>query len=142
VHFALVGVCLALIGVIQFKKPLEVSTAQYQLQEVKSAVDGWNADEIFRDAFSRLGLNTFPQMVMPVAGKIENAFRVGDRICVMSGATAILLPASRSSAAHIIYEHEWKEELFKKPSSLREFRDFWDRKPTALSFKTSSFEEL
>jgi len=32
VHFALVGVCLALIGVIQFKKPLEVTKAQHQLQ--------------------------------------------------------------------------------------------------------------
>jgi hypothetical protein len=138
VHFALVGVCLALIGVIQFKKPLEVTTAQSQLQEIKSAVDRWDTDVILQNALSNLGLNSFPPMFMPVAGKIDNAFRVDNRMCVMSEATAILLPANNTSAGHIIYQDKWKEELFKKPSSLREFRDFWDRKATALSFKNTN----
>jgi len=70
VHFALVGVCLALIGLIQFKKPVEVTTAQYQLQEIKSAVDGWNTDQILQDALSSTGVSAFPPMVMPVAGKL------------------------------------------------------------------------
>jgi hypothetical protein len=137
VHFALVGVCLALIGVIQFKKPLEVTTAQYRLQEIKSAVDGWDTDVIFQNTVSNVGLNYFPPMFGPVAGKLDNAFRVDNRICVMSGATAILFPASNSSSEHVIYYDRWKEEVFKKPSSLQQFRDFWDRKPTVLSFKTT-----
>jgi len=134
VHFALVGVCLALIGLIQFKKPIEVTTAQYQLQEIKSAVDGWNTDQILQDAFSSIGLSAFRFMVMPVAGKLGNAFLVDSHICVMSGATAILVAASKGTAGRIVYQDKWNEELFRKPLSLLEFRDFWDRKPTALSF--------
>jgi hypothetical protein len=135
VHFALVGVCLALIGLIQFKKPVEVTTAQYQLQEIKSAVDGWNTDQILQDVLSSTGVSAFPPMVMPVAGKLGNAFLVDNRICVMAGAAAILVAASKDTAGRMVYQNKWKEELFKKPLSLREFSDFWDRKPIVLSFK-------
>jgi len=138
VHFALVGVCLALVGVIQFKKPLELTTAQYQLQEIKSAVDGWNTEEIFQNVFSSLGLNSAGPMYMPAGGTLENAFLLNSHICVMSEAMAILLPASNGSAGHMIYRDKWKEVLFKKPSSLREFRDFWDRRPIVLSFTSTN----
>jgi hypothetical protein len=138
VHFALVGVCLALIGVIQFKKPLEVTAAQYQLQEIKSAVDGWNAAAILQDSVGSLGLSAFPPMVMPVGGKLGNAFRVENRICALSGAAAILISADKNSAGRVISQAKWGEELFKKPLSLREFRDFWDSKPIVLAFKVAN----
>jgi len=53
VHFALVAVCLALVGIIQFRKPVEVTVAQSQLQEIRSAVDSWNPQAIFQNAFGR-----------------------------------------------------------------------------------------
>jgi hypothetical protein len=111
------------------------------LQELKSAVDGWNTEEIVQNAFSSQGLNTFPPMTMPVAGKLQNAFRVDGHICVMSEARAILLPASEGTDEQMIYQiypDKWKQELFKKPSSLREFRNFWDRKPVVLSFNIAN----
>lgn len=46
VHFALVGVCLGLVGLIQFQRPNDVAAAQYQLQEIKSAVDHWDSGEV------------------------------------------------------------------------------------------------
>src|SRR5579885_2237297 len=60
VHFSLVAVCLALIGVVQFKKPLNLTTAQCQLQEIKSAVDHWNSAEMLETAFNELGLSAIP----------------------------------------------------------------------------------
>jgi hypothetical protein len=136
VHFALVGVCLALIGVVQFKKPLEVTAAQSQLQEIKSAVDAWNTEKTFQTIYSSLKLNNSYGLVV-VPGKLENAFRVENRFCVMSGATAAFLPAGMGSPGQLISPNE-VENLFKKPSTLREFRDLWDRRPVALSFSDTN----
>jgi hypothetical protein len=36
---------IALIGLLQFQKPKDVSVAQSQLQEVKAAVDSWDSPE-------------------------------------------------------------------------------------------------
>ena len=46
VHFSLVAVCLALIGLLQFEKPKDAKTAQSQLQEIKLAVDAWDSDQV------------------------------------------------------------------------------------------------
>ena len=134
VHFSLVGVCLALIGVVQFQKPPDVTTAQSQLQEITKAIEAWDSGAIVIDATNRVGVSSFPSMFGPVNGKLENAFYVDNHICVMLGATAILLPASSGADKHLIPQNAWAAELVKKPSSLREFRDFWDQKPIVLSF--------
>jgi hypothetical protein len=60
VHFGLVAVCLALIGLIQFERPKDVSTALYQLQEIKKAVEDWKSDQVtgaIRQAFFRWGFD-------------------------------------------------------------------------------------
>ena len=56
VHFALIAACIGLIGLVQFKKPLEVSTARSQLQEIKSAVDRWNSQEILQETLQQTGV--------------------------------------------------------------------------------------
>src|SRR5690348_14051707 len=76
VHFALIAACLGLIGLVQFKKPLEVSTARRQLQDIKSAVDRWNSDEILTETLQQTGVPSGMPMIMPENGKVRNAFRV------------------------------------------------------------------
>lgn len=41
VHFALVAVCAALIGLTQFEKPKDIVTAQAQFQQIKKLVENW-----------------------------------------------------------------------------------------------------
>lgn len=43
VHFALVAVCLGLIGLVQFEKPKDVTTARSQFEKIRNLVDHWNS---------------------------------------------------------------------------------------------------
>ena len=129
VHFALVGVCLALIGLVQFQKPKDVLTAQYELQEIKAAVDGWDTPEVtgvVRDAFLWRGLigNKFTKhFSVKVAG---DQFKVAMR-------PLLWLPSDDGLSGRIVDF----EKALTKPNSLADFQRFWDflaRPPAVWDF--------
>jgi hypothetical protein len=124
---------VALVGLIQFRKPLEVTTAQYQLQEIRAAVDSWNSQDIQQQTLQETNVPWGPPMVSPENGKLRNAFLVNGHILVLSGTTSICLRGP-DAIQKCVTSDKWVEEVFNKPLSLRSFRDLWDSRPTLLSF--------
>jgi hypothetical protein len=120
VHFALVAVCLALIGLVQFEKPKDVSTAQFQLQEIKKAVDNWTSDQVagaLGKAFSRWGFDpTLPPENPTVVN--ANGYVVG-----LSMDDIILRLSSEEQHSDRIVK--W-DEITKQPNSLGDFERVWN----------------
>jgi len=120
VHFSLIAVCLALIGVVQFEKPKDLTTAQTQLREIKSAVDNWDSDQVkgaIRDAraeaaggFHRQSWNG-PCMA------------VGSTCFKPSHDASVALPAMAGSR---VMRQGAFADFLDKPSSLKGFCFYWD----------------
>jgi hypothetical protein len=127
VHFSLIAVCLALIGLLQFQKPKDLSAAQRQLTDIKNAVDGWDSAQVtgaVRDALGKAG--AYPAMPAPGSGVFKVAAydpQVGflPTPCVLS---------SRENLEKICTDvsevTNTTSQFFKKPASLAEFCDWWN----------------
>jgi hypothetical protein len=123
VHFSLVAVCVALIGLLQFEKPKDVTTARYQLGEIKYAVDNWGSDEVkgaVRDASSEAGGGWHPPSDGPRPWII-----VAGVSFFLSDETAVLMPANGKSHGKSMSQGEFADSL-SKPTSLTAFCGFWD----------------
>ena len=61
-------------------------------------------------------------------------FTLGGETVILYPLSVILIPASGGSDERVIPGFKWHDdELFQQPTSLAQFRDFWDRKPVVLS---------
>jgi hypothetical protein len=123
VHFALVAVCLALIGLLQFEKPKEVKTAQSQLQEIKLAVDAWDSEQgagAVRDALSSAGAGFF-------AAPQSSGFEIFQQNLMITDSPLIWVPSEKAGEGEAVHPSDFlPNKIMKKPSSLAEFRDFWN----------------
>jgi hypothetical protein len=139
VNFALLGVCLTLIGVLQLQRPIDIAAAQSQFQEVKSVVDNWDVSQqwpYLRDTLDRIG--TSSTVHMPGDNKVLNGFRVGEQNFVIADAAAIRMVDGPSSDGGVVPIEGLKDTLFKRPLSLLQFREMWDRTVSVLSFRANS----
>jgi hypothetical protein len=124
VNFSLAAVCLALMGLLQFQKPRDVSIAEDQLREIRKLLDGWNGPEI-NGTITDTIKNTYA-----LAGKNGISVSDEDRYIVLDGreyrlSAKPLISLKRPGAAA-----EWLKWLFdnpfKRPDSLLAFRQFCD----------------
>jgi hypothetical protein len=118
VHFALVAVCLGLIGLIQFQKPRDVSIAQFQLQEIMKAVDAWDTPQVvgqIRDAFGRAGVyTTSPPVLFWLEADGQSFGVIPQGVAWVSGEGNRKVRALDTN------------ELLKNPKSLADFQRVWD----------------
>ena len=123
IHFSLVAVCLALIGLLQFQKPKDVSGAQSQLQEVKAAVDSWDTPDVsgaIRDAIGKSG-----GLMTPMLNPAVRKFEILHQIFAFSEGGCVWLP-SKKEAGRCVSFSDLNNTILKKPKSLADFRDLWD----------------
>jgi hypothetical protein len=122
VHFALVAVCLGLIGLLQFEKPKDVKTAQSQLQEIKLAVDSWDSEPgvaAVRDAFSNAGAGHFG------IGQFSG-FEIFQENLMFTDTPLIWVPSEKTGGGEAINSSDFINKMNTKPNSLAEFREFWN----------------
>jgi hypothetical protein len=123
VHFSLVAVCLALIGLLQFEKPKDVRAAQNQLQDIKSAIEGWDSATVagaVRDAFSSAGGGAF--LAGPFTG-----FQIFQHNLMISDSPLIWTTSEETGKGEALSPNDFVQtKIMKKPSSLQEFRAFWN----------------
>jgi hypothetical protein len=132
VHFSLVAVCLALIGLLQFEKPRDVKTAQSQLQEIKAAVDAWDSQQVsgtVRDAFFNAGGGF---ATGPFTG-----FEIFQHNLMITDSPLIWVPSEKAGRGEAVSQSDFmRDKIMKKPVSLADFRDFWNllnRRPQVWS---------
>ncbi|KAA6465330.1 hypothetical protein DYQ86_05150 [Acidobacteria bacterium AB60] len=129
VHFSLIAICLALIGLLQFQKPKDLSGAQRQLTDIKNAVDGWDSAQVtgaVRDTLMKAG--AFPAMIAP--GPSTRLFKIAtyDMPVAFAPTPCILtsqdnLPKSCTDPLEVTSANS---QFLRKPASLAEFRDWWN----------------
>jgi hypothetical protein len=121
VHFSLVAVCIALIGLTQFEKPKDIVTAQAQFQQIKKLVDNWvQVPATFANALSAEGVIT-----MSGPGTPEVTSVLGKNVSF--GLTGIIwFPSLKKGEGEAVSGDNFYQKISPAPQSLAEFRDFWD----------------
>ncbi len=126
VHFSLIAVCLALVGLLQFQKPKDVSLARSQLADIKSAVDNWGSQEVsgaVRNAVARAG--GMPTPPNQNVGKFTIA-SLG-WIVALAPTSCIWTAPVTNGQGECLTNNAWNEQMLKKPATLAAFRDLWDQ---------------
>jgi len=131
VHFSLVAVCLALIGLLQFEKPKDVKTAQSQLQEIKLTLDAWNSEQgagAVSSSFQNAAGNIYEMVSFPFPG-----FEIFQQDVGIGDFPLVWVPPEKTGEGESLKPRDFLgDKIMKKPSSLADFREFWDllsRKP-------------
>jgi len=121
IHFALVAVCLALIGLVQFERPKDVSTAQSQLHEVWSALDEWDIHfgPTVRGAFRKAGLDKREHLELKIPA-------LGPKTYPITLYPFILEHSEGGQEGRIVGIQEIDDEVLDKPHTLAGFRNAWD----------------
>jgi hypothetical protein len=122
VHFSLIAVCAALIGISLYEKPVDVNTAAAQLQDMKAAVASWESYEVkgvLKDAFSRAAKGQ--DTMTPRFVDIEEA-HLGIDI-----GPVIQLPTGSPYGDGIMGSTDFVVNLLNKPpTSVDSFCNLWD----------------
>ena len=115
VHFALVAVCLGLIGLVQFQKPQDASTAQRQLEKIRKVVDHWDrVQRATTDLFVGAGIGRLAHKDLVIdSPSVRTTLGWGSAIWIPSdnNPTGTTIPVDRLAA---------------QPSSLAEFKWYWN----------------
>jgi hypothetical protein len=135
VHFSMVAVCLALIGLLQFQKPKDYSVAQHQLAEIKTAADAWDSQQVsgtIRAALMSAG--AMPSMPGPDIKKYE--ITSSDQYVAFISSSCVFLNPAVSEQPGCEDISQVNEIMLKKPAALADFRDLWNlynQKPIVIT---------